>query len=181
MKKVVPVIVAIILVGGLVTAFVVGTFKFMDSKTAKTDLSSYGEEFNNPSLKFTGKSKHYSFKLGRAVFDDNKKSILVAEILQTKSIDYLKKETLVIKFGGKEYKRINNTTKLNSLKNPLEILTFHDSQDICNNGDENCNNYEIQIPDESSFKKNFEVGIEYCTTEGKCTYEKLKLNYNGIF
>ena len=68
----------------------------MDSKTAKADLSAYGEEFNNPNLKFTGKSEHYSFNLGRAVFDENKKSILVTEIMQTKAIDYLKKETLII-------------------------------------------------------------------------------------
>lgn len=180
MKKVIPIIVAILLVGGLVSAFVVGTFRFMDTKTAKSDLSVYGEEFNNPNLKFTGKSEHYKFNLGRAVFDGDKKSILVTEILQIKAIDYLKKETLIIKIDGKEYKRINNTTKLNSLKNPLEILTFHDSQEVCKD-EETCKTYEINFPEEANFKNSFEVGVEYCTTEGKCNYEKLKLKYNSLF
>ena len=180
-KSVIPIFLAVIIVGGIVTTFVVGTFKFMDSKTAKTDLSKYGEEFNEPDYKFTGKSKHFSFKLGRAVFKEDKKSILVTEIMQTKAIDYLKKETLIVKFAGKEYKKLNNTNKLNSLKNPLEILTFHETQQVCIDVNKECTKYDIEIPDKGNFKHDFEIGIEYCTSDGKCNYEKFNLNYGGLF
>ena len=176
MKKIIPYLVAFLVVGVIVIGLVLGTFKFMNSKTSKRDLSMYGEYFNDASIKFSGKSKHYEFKIGRASFKDGKKAILVTDILQTKTIDYLKKETLVIKIKGEEYKRNSNSLKLNSLRNPLDVLTFNEMQPTCQDGV--C---EVEFPNEADFKKEFEVGVEYCTEDGKCMYEKMKLNYGGLF
>lgn len=178
MKKIIPVIVAFVLVGGVVTFLGVGTFKFMDSKTQTNNLGQYSEKFSNPTFKFTGKSAHFKFTTGRALLTTDQKSILVMDVQQTKSIDYLKKETLIIKIRGEEYKKIDNTKNLNSLKSKINTLTFYEEQKRCTEEDSECKNVDVEFPNSSHFKKNFEVGIEYCTNDGKCTYEKFKLSYS---
>lgn len=180
MKKIIPVFIAVFLVVGVIVFFGIGTFKFMDSKTETNNLGQYSKIFKKSTYHFTGKSKHFKFNIGRALLNSDKKAILISDVEQTKPINYLKKETLIIKIRGEEYKKIDNTRNFNSLNSNIKLLEFFEEQNRCGEDEEDCENPEIEFPNSSHFKKNFEVGIEYCTNDGQCNYEKFKLNY-GLF
>lgn len=177
MKKVIPILIAVFLFVSVIVFFGIGTFRFMDSKTETNNLGQYSKYFKKTTYKFSGKSEHFKFNIGRALLTSNNKTILISDVEQIKPIDYLKKETLIIKVRGEEYKKINNTRNLNSLNNNITSLVFFEEQKRCEENEDNCEVVENEFPNSSHFKKNFEVGIEYCTNEGQCKYEKFKLKY----
>ena len=180
MRKIIPGLIAVVLVVGVIAFLGIGTFRFMDSKTEASNLGQYSKYFKKTTYHFTGKSKHFKFNIGRALLNSDNKVILISDIEQTKPIDFLKKETLIIKIRGEEYKKIDNLRNLNSLNSNIRLLEFFEEQKRCGDDTDDCENPEIEFPNAAHFKKNFEVGIEYCTNEGQCNYEKFKLNY-GLF
>lgn len=178
MKKYIIISITIVVLIGFIVGIGFGTFKFLDSKMSTSSMNEYEENFDDATIKFTGKSKHFRFKVGRVILKDGEKSLLISNFEQTKPIDYLKKEIVTIKFADEEWASKENTRSLNTLKNNISQLKFYSgkSEGISNKIVPN-----FELPDsKSDFKKKLEIGIEYCTTDGNCEYEKFKISYSII-
>ncbi len=176
MKKFIIISITLIFVVGFIVGIGIGTLKFLNSNMSTNIANEYEENFDKSTLKFTGKSKHFRFRLGRVILNGDEKSLLITNFEQIKSIDYLKKEIVTIKFNGEEWATKENTRSLNILKNNISLLKFYTGKTKCGN---NCLKTNFDLPGKKSdFKKNFEIGIEYCTTNGNCEYEKFKINYS---
>lgn len=133
-----------------------------------------------PTYTFSGRSEHFKFDTGKVYFTNKYSQILISDFLQTKKINKLKNERVIISFADKNWSSLNNSKNLNKLEKYITEFQFYEAGILCeNDSGVDCEKTAFNLANKDNFKDIIKIFIEYCTTDDICLKEQFEINYTN--
>lgn len=160
----------------IITLFVLAVlfffFIYITLKNTLNDETTYSPKFDEITFEFSGKSKNFSFDIGKVYIEGNQRRLYIDGFKQNKKILDLKKEYVYVYFEDKLWQTRENNSKLNKIDSKLESLRFYEGGLVC----KDCEQSILDSVSEQDFKDKIKIIIEYCTSKS-CHKEEFKLKY----
>lgn len=174
MKKKIIIIILLALLG--IASF--ATVYYSLKNTLDTN-NYYYPQISETTFEFSGKSKHFSFEIGKVYFDGERQEILIDNFMQDVKIKNLQEETVSVLFDDKEWISIKNDEQLNKIGKVIKNIRFYESGILCNDDSSiQCEKTVFNtLVTHENFKKIFEISVKYCLTNGNCYTEKFEIIY----
>lgn len=137
---------------------------------------------SKPTIEFSGKSDHFSFKTGKLVIGAKTKEfviscVLVDDFIQTEKIKNIKYLSLSRHIDDDEMIIFEDRNPRNTLNKKLNKFGFFESGIVSSSDDYFEKDYLTTITSEE-FKDKFRLEITFCTKNDECYGEDFEISYN---